>query len=303
MRTCPACADPVGGGDDYCENCGLRLTPVPSGEPAAGGGRDRVEAALGPIAGVSDIGLRHHRNEDAMALLTPGARSPALIGVVCDGVSSAPRADDAALIAAETGAAETARALRGGAAPAEAAAAGLRRAAASVAALADGAGAPACTYVAASMPEGGPVTVAWIGDSRAYWVPGPGAPGPARLLTRDDSWSAAMVEGGVLTEEEAGNSLYAHAITAWLGAGSGEAEGHVATVDLPGPGALVLCTDGLWNYAPAAADIGALMPRAWRDPAAAARASVEAALAAGGRDNVTVVVMAVPEETPEGRSV
>ncbi|MDA2803515.1 PP2C family protein-serine/threonine phosphatase [Nocardiopsis suaedae] len=292
LTTCPACADPIGGGDDYCENCGLRLTPVPSGD--AGVGRDRVEAALGPLAGVSDIGLRHHRNEDAMALLTPGARSPALVGVVCDGVSSAPRSDDAALVAAETGAAETARALREGAPANEAAATGMTRAAGAVAALADAAGSPACTYVAACMPEGGgPVTVAWIGDSRAYWLPGGGAPGPARLLTRDDSWSAAMVEGGVLSEEEAENSLYAHAITAWLGADSGEVEGHVATVALEGPGAVVLCTDGLWNYAPAAEDLAALLPGAERDPAAAARRAVEAALEAGGRDNVTVVVMSV----------
>ncbi|MFC7743192.1 hypothetical protein ACFQXA_22850 [Nocardiopsis composta] len=183
LLTCPACEDVIGSEDEYCENCGHRLgedppepEPGPEHEPAE---RDRIETALGPIAGVTDRGLRHERNEDAMAMLTPGSRSPAMIGVVCDGVSSSPRPDDASLVAAETGAAAVAEALRGGADHRDAAAAGLTRAAAAVAALAGPDGAPACTYVSASMPEGGgPVTIGWIGDSRAYWLPGPGAPGP-----------------------------------------------------------------------------------------------------------------------------
>jgi serine/threonine protein phosphatase PrpC len=65
----------------------------------------------------------------------------------------------------------------------------------------------------------------------------------------------------------------------WLGAG-GTAEAEVATLRPAGPGALVLRTDGLWNYLPDAAD-----------PAAVALP--ELALDAGGRDNVTVVVIPV----------
>ncbi|GAA1080860.1 PP2C family protein-serine/threonine phosphatase [Nocardiopsis composta] len=303
LLTCPACEDVIGSEDEYCENCGHRLgedppepEPGPEHEPAE---RDRIETALGPIAGVTDRGLRHERNEDAMAMLTPGSRSPAMIGVVCDGVSSSPRPDDASLVAAETGAAAVAEALRGGADHRDAAAAGLTRAAAAVAALAGPDGAPACTYVSASMPEGGgPVTIGWIGDSRAYWLPGPGAPGPARRLTRDDSWSTAMVEAGVLTAREAEESLYAHAITAWLGADSGEVDGHVVTVEPHGPGAIVICTDGLWNYAPEPDGLAAVLPGAHTDPIGAARAGVRFALDSGGRDNITVVVISVPEEVP-----
>src|SRR5260370_20946876 len=54
--------------------------------------RDHDEVDLGPAAGVSDRGLRHQRNEDAMALAAEQAPDgPAVVAVVCDGVSSSAR--------------------------------------------------------------------------------------------------------------------------------------------------------------------------------------------------------------------
>src|SRR3954470_15838865 len=49
-------------------------------------GNDRVETDLGTVAGVTDRGLVHERNEDAMAL----GRWPdgTVAAVVCDGVST-----------------------------------------------------------------------------------------------------------------------------------------------------------------------------------------------------------------------
>ena len=64
-------------------------------------GRDHEELNLGSVAGVTDRGVRHERNEDALALATidaPGG--PAVVAVVCDGVSSADRPDEASLAAA-----------------------------------------------------------------------------------------------------------------------------------------------------------------------------------------------------------
>src|ERR1700748_61592 len=64
--------------------------------------RDHAEVDLGPAAGVSDRGLRHHRNEDAMALAAEQAPDgPAVVAVVCDGVSSSARPDRASLVSAE----------------------------------------------------------------------------------------------------------------------------------------------------------------------------------------------------------
>src|SRR4029077_19175970 len=54
------------------------------------------------LAGVTDRGLRHPRNEDAMALATTETPAgPVAIVVVCDGVSSSPNPEDASLTGAQ----------------------------------------------------------------------------------------------------------------------------------------------------------------------------------------------------------
>lgn len=54
------------------------------------------------MAAVSDRGLRHHRNEDSFAVSTTALPdgSPAVVAIVCDGVSSASRPDEASAAAA-----------------------------------------------------------------------------------------------------------------------------------------------------------------------------------------------------------
>jgi PPM family protein phosphatase len=63
-----------------------------------------------------------------------------------------------------------------------------------------------------------------------------------------------------------------------------------------GPGALLLCTDGLWNYLPGPDELAAaaLGPLARSGPTAAAAALTELALQAGGRDNITIVLVPLP---------
>src|SRR5947199_152444 len=76
--------------------------------------RDHAEVDLGPAAGVSDRGLRHHRNEDAMALAAEQAPDrPAVVAVGCDGVSSSARPDQPSQVAARDA---LTRGLGGGAA-------------------------------------------------------------------------------------------------------------------------------------------------------------------------------------------
>jgi serine/threonine protein phosphatase PrpC len=62
--------------------------------------------------------------------------------------------------------------------------------------------------------------------------------------------------------------------------------------DLPGPGWIVLCSDGFWNYFPGAAVVASLVraegPGA--SPAHLARRLVNHALVRGGQDNTTVLV-------------
>jgi PPM family protein phosphatase len=139
------------------------------------------------------------------------------------------------------------------------------------------------------------LTVGWVGDSRAYWVTSTGA----ELLTHDHSWANETVAKGEMTEDEAMRAPLAHALTKCLGpleVGDvpHEIDVDVRARDLPGPGHIVLCSDGLWNYFPAAAMVADLV----RAAGAGAHADqialllVNHALARGGQDNVTVAVYA-----------
>ncbi|CAM3753893.1 PP2C family serine/threonine-protein phosphatase [Nocardiopsis rhodophaea] len=284
VEPCTWCGAGVTAG--YCAACGM----------CQPGDRDHVEIRAGTVAGVSDRGLRHRRNEDAMAVLTPDVPLPAAVAVVCDGVSTSPHPDEAAHVAAETGAAVLADELAAGSGAQKATEAALAEAASAVADLAESTeSAPACTYVSAVVPgNGGRITIGWVGDSRAYWLAGSPAATPSALLTRDDSWSEAMVAMRVMSPSEARVSVYAHALTSWLGADNTACHGHTTAITPDGPGALVLCSDGLWNYFPDAAALSDAVPEAGADPLGAAQAFVRRALDAGGRDNITVVVIAVP---------
>ena len=63
----------------------------------------------------------------------------------------------------------------------------------------------------------------------------------------------------------------------------------------PGRGVLLLCSDGLWNYRPEAAELAAMaMPAALTRPLDAAADLAKFALDSGGLDNITVVIIPFP---------
>ena len=286
--------------DGYCESCGRK-------QPSA---RDHIELDLGLLAGVTDKGLRHSRNEDAMALATAEQDGhPVALAVVCDGVSSSRRPDEASLAAVEAavrvllaGVREDADLLetsRGAVAAAQQALAGLDE---------PGPGdAPSATFVSAVLTHQ-TATLCWLGDSRAYWL-GSGPGSEAKRLTTDDSLAGEMVAAGLVSEDDAMTLPGAHVVTGWIGADAAGTDPHVATFTPPGPGVLLLCSDGLWNYRPGAAELAELaMPGALTDPLGTAVALVNFALEAGGMDNITVVLAPfpptapAPEETPDETS-
>ncbi|MFD4608348.1 PP2C family protein-serine/threonine phosphatase [Streptomyces sp. NPDC058440] len=297
---CVACRAGRVDSDGYCENCG-------HAQPRE---RDHMEQESGPIAAVSDRGLRHHRNEDAFALgrtaLPDG--SPALAAVVCDGVSSATRPDEASLAASRAASESLLAALPRGTHPQQAMHDAIVAAAQAVDAIAGEPApegrhsahqnAPACTFVGAVVTPG-LLVVGWVGDSRAYWVPvDRGA--PAARLTEDDSWAAQMVSAGLMSEAEAYADERAHAITGWLGADAYELEPHTASFKPDRPGVVVVCTDGLWNYAETAREMADAVPLdAAVRPLHSARVLVGHALDGGGHDNVTVAVLPFPA-APQG---
>lgn len=299
-KLCVACRSGNVDSDGYCENCG-------HAQPRE---RDHMEQELGAVAAVSDRGLRHHRNEDAFAISSTALPdgSPAVVAIVCDGVSSATRPDEASLAASRAANEALLAALPLGTHPQQAMHEAIIAAAEAVNSLAEAPpaheehaphqNAPACTLVGAVVTPA-LLIVGWVGDSRAYWVPvDRGAP-PARL-TEDDSWAAQMVAAGLMSEAQAYADERAHAITGWLGADAYELEPHTASFKPDRPGVVVVCTDGLWNYAEAAEEMAEVVPLdAAERPLHSAQVLVGHALDGGGHDNVTVAVVPFPAP-PQG---
>ncbi|MFF8449298.1 PP2C family serine/threonine-protein phosphatase [Streptomyces leeuwenhoekii] len=295
VPVCVACRAGRVDDDGYCEHCG-------HAQPRE---RDHLEQESGPVAAVSDRGLRHHRNEDAFTVghtVLPDG-SPAAVAIVCDGVSSATRPDDASLAASRAAGESLLAALPQGIHPQQAMHDAIVAASHAVNALADEPAtareqaphqnAPACTLVGAVVTSG-LLVVGWVGDSRAYWVP-TDRDAPAARLTEDDSWAAQMVAAGLMSEAEAYADERAHAITGWLGADAYELEPHTATFKPDRPGVVVVCTDGLWNYAESAAEMARVVPAdAAVNPLHSARVLVGHALDGGGHDNVTVALVPFP---------
>ena len=289
---CPVCAAdetvsaPAVTADGYCENCGRKV-------PA---GRDHVELDIGPAVGVSDRGLRHSRNEDAMAIASaalPDGDGPITVAVVCDGVSSAPRADEASLAGARAAIRVLLSGVRTGEDPERLSTEAAHAAGQALFPLAGPGGNPAATYTAAIVTPA-EITVSWLGDSRVYWLSSED-PAGSECLTKDDSLAEEIVAAGLATMEQAMEMPQAHVITRWLGADMPDPDPHVARFTPPGPGVVMLCSDGLWNYQPDAAELAAMaLPAARTESLAAAAGLVKFAVESGGMDNITVVLVPFP---------
>jgi len=311
---CTVCGGKVST-DGYCDTCGSRAPRL----------RDHFsENPAGWVAAVSDRGLRHTRNEDAVALAAeaePGSRA---VLVVCDGVSNSLDSDVASLAAARAAravlassrsrgmgtetslvAAVVAR-LEAATDAASDAVIEVSRGARSMAAVGSpsatvtadspasgsAAGNPAsCTFVAAVV-EKNLVVVGSVGDSRAYWLPDSGSPA---ALTVDDSFAQEQITSGV-PRIEAESGPQSHAITRWLGVDAPDHTPATVSMVVTEPGWLVVCSDGLWNYCSAAPDLASLVERtaspspAVAEPLALAAALVQWANVQGGQDNITVAL-------------
>lgn len=309
---CPHCGETTSDAAKFCEGCGKPLqTPEPALAPRAAGcpcggnidaegfctgcgrkgpdPRDHVEQAIGAdLAAVTDRGIRHRLNEDDFAIGV-NARGSAL--VVCDGVSSASNSNVASRIAARAARDEMLLALEAGEESVRAVARAVlkaHRAASKVPKGEDGKSEPPGATIVAAVVVGLSVAIGWAGDSRAYWLGRDGA----SQLTEDHSWLTETVESGAMTEEEAAKDPRAHAITQCIGPlNEGPPEPGIATFSIDEPGYLLLCTDGLWGYAPSAEELRGMLVAA--SPLENARLFVEFALRKGGVDNITAVLLRI----------
>jgi serine/threonine protein phosphatase PrpC len=139
------------------------------------------------------------------------------------------------------------------------------------------------------------IALANVGDSRAYVFSG----GRAVQVTSDHSLAEEKVRQGELTEAEAAVHPHRHILTRALGV-SLDVDVDLWELRLHDGDRILLCSDGLTNEVGTEQIAGTLASTA--EPVAAARALVEAAVAHGGNDNVTVLVVDVLVADPESVS-
>jgi serine/threonine protein phosphatase PrpC len=120
------------------------------------------------------------------------------------------------------------------------------------------------------------------------------------MVSVDDSWASQAIAAG-MPRAQAETAPQAHAITRWLGVDSPDTVPHCAAVTPAGPGWLLVCSDGLWNYCSPAAEMGDLVARTASDhagePLPTAGALVDWANAQGGMDNITVALARLDPHT------
>jgi serine/threonine protein phosphatase PrpC len=141
------------------------------------------------------------------------------------------------------------------------------------------------------------VTVGHVGDSRLYLL----QPGIITKITHDHSPVGEREDRGELTEFEAMRHSRRNEIYRDVGSGERVPEDpafiQIATFPMPDDGALLLCSDGLSDLI-AKDEIRAGLERYAPDFDAALAALIDAANHAGGKDNITIVVVAAPEYKP-----
>jgi serine/threonine protein phosphatase PrpC len=131
-------------------------------------------------------------------------------------------------------------------------------------------------------------TVAWVGDSRAYFYDQSGF----RQISKDHSLVQRLIEIGQITAEEARHHEHKNVITRSLGARqTGLAGAESVHLRLKRGDRLLLCSDGLTAHVDDP-EIATIL-RKHSDPYEAARELVVAANAGGGTDNVSVVVILI----------
>lgn len=145
------------------------------------------------------------------------------------------------------------------------------------------------TTVVAALVNGNVATIGSAGDSRCYLFRN----GTITQLTRDDSWVSAAWTEGILTSDEIDKHPLRNVITKAVGAKETIEIDVVEHTLVPGD-VIMLCSDGLHAMMNDQAILGVVTP--FPDTLEkAAYELVDAANEAGGKDNVSVVLVRYTE--------
>jgi PPM family protein phosphatase len=282
--SCPSCGITLEAGTEFCPHCGI----APSYP-------DTFESAEWPdLVAISNRGLRHPKNEDAVMVKRIDARS---FLALSDGVSHSQRPEFAARTA--TSVAVAAFTETPDCSPKDLLRAAVARAQTAVAEIPMDPNLwedPPCATLTIALVTSEEICIAWLGDSRAYFV----TRDCARQLTRDHSILSRIASEAQVSESEALLLPGSHALTRAIGGGVTPDEPDLAIYPVSEPGLLLLCSDGLWNYAPDPPAIYDLVrshtsiPPVNSDPLLPlAQALVQYACDQGGADNISVAMATV----------
>jgi protein phosphatase len=236
------------------------------------------------MAARTDTGLQRSNNEDAVAI-HPDAR-PWPLAVLADGMGGYSAGEIASAMAVQL---VTAALQDLGTGPAQADAA-LRNALqlANTAIFSAARSTPGCrgmaTTVVAAAVLHEHVVFAHLGDSRAYgW-----RQGRLTRITHDHSLLQREIDAGRIREQDARSSGLGHLVTRALGVGH-EVDPEITRWPLQAGDRIMLCSDGLTDMLTDAA-LGGLFARQAPLPMLLT-SLIAAANAAGGHDNIGVILM------------
>ena len=145
------------------------------------------------------------------------------------------------------------------------------------------------TTLTAALLMGDRMTIAHVGDSRAYILHNDGV---QETLTHDHSLVKRLEELGQITADEA--AVHPQRNVLYRALGQGEPfQPDIATFPMPHGCHLLICSDGLWGLVPEK-ELLRLVNTA-NNPHQACQALTDAANSAGGPDNITVILVRLPD--------
>lgn len=244
----------------------------------------------------SDIGKRRHHNQDS------GVNKPGVY-IVCDGMGGGVGGEQASVIAAKHFASVSDQPIRSRAVIKEA----LDKAQRDIYNLGQDlggvAGTTATGLILPSRPseDGSEQAPLWyvinIGDSRTYHFDfdeqGNAIASSISRITKDHSQRQQAIDSGLVSPQMADAAIPRNIITQCIGSPQGIKPDFYAVVP---SGRFIVCSDGLYSEVPDTAI--AAISRANPDPDHAVEALIETAVNAGGKDNITVLVVDVRHEFP-----
>ncbi len=127
--------------------------------------------------------------------------------------------------------------------------------------------------------------IAQVGDSRCYRV----RDGKISQITEDHSWVSEQVRLGGMTRQDAEMSPFRNVITRCLGTAP-SVDVDIFSLDLKSGDVFLLCSDGLSGDVNEDEMRQAMLKYS---PSEAAMELIEKALERGGRDNITVLILAI----------